>query len=179
MKKIILITGGERSGKSMYAEQTALKLSDHPVYMATARIWDEEFRQRVNIHKARRGPQWTNIEEEKHLSRHDMTGRTVLIDCITLWATNFFFDSQPATESHPGETIETRQAQAGHPPGGTHTASHQGRVRALHRTGCHIHLRHQRNRDGRRGRPTTCSEDSPTFWAGPTSSWPHRPTKSI
>ncbi len=113
MKKIILITGGERSGKSTYAEQTALRLSDHPVYVATARIWDEEFRQRVNIHKARRGPQWTNIEEEKHLSRHDMTGRTVLIDCITLWATNFFFDCQPATESHPGETIETRQAQAG------------------------------------------------------------------
>ena len=92
MKRIILITGGSRSGKSSYAEQMALALSPEPVYMATARIWDEEFRERVRRHQARRGPQWTNIEEEKQLSRHDLTGRVVLVDCLTLWATNFFFD---------------------------------------------------------------------------------------
>ena len=92
MKRIILITGGSRSGKSSYAEQMALALSPEPVYVATARIWDEEFRERVRRHQARRGPQWTNIEEEKQLSRHDLTGRVVLVDCLTLWATNFFFD---------------------------------------------------------------------------------------
>lgn len=116
MKKIILITGGERSGKSMYAEKLALSLSDTPVYLATARIWDEEFRQRVRIHRERRGPQWTNIEEEKYLSRHDLTGRTVLVDCITLWATNFFFDRsrQPDTSSsHPSDTVESLQARQG------------------------------------------------------------------
>ena len=41
MKKIILITGGQRSGKSQQAEQLALSLSDNPVYLATAHIWDE------------------------------------------------------------------------------------------------------------------------------------------
>lgn len=92
MKRIILITGGARSGKSGYAEKLALSLSDAPVYLATARIWDEEFRERVRRHQARRGPQWTNIEEEKRLSRHDLSGRVVLVDCLTLWATNFFFD---------------------------------------------------------------------------------------
>ena len=92
MKRIILITGGSRSGKSSYAEQMALALSPEPVYVATARIWDEEFRERVRRHQARRGPQWTNIEEEKQLSRHDLTGSVVLVDCLTLWATNFFFD---------------------------------------------------------------------------------------
>ncbi|MBQ1674107.1 MAG: bifunctional adenosylcobinamide kinase/adenosylcobinamide-phosphate guanylyltransferase [Bacteroidales bacterium] len=92
MKRIILITGGARSGKSGYAEKLALSLSDAPVYLATARIWDEEFRERVRRHQARRGPQWTNIEEEKQLSRHDLSGRVVLVDCLTLWATNFFFD---------------------------------------------------------------------------------------
>ena len=92
MKRIILITGGARSGKSSYAEKLALELSDAPVYLATARIWDEEFRERVRRHQARRGPQWTNIEEEKQLSRHDLTGCVVLVDCLTLWATNFFFD---------------------------------------------------------------------------------------
>lgn len=95
MKRIILITGGSRSGKSSYAEQLALSLSDSPVYLATARIWDEEFRERVRRHQERRGPQWTNLEEEKYLSRHvDLTGRVVVVDCLTLWCTNFFFDSQ-------------------------------------------------------------------------------------
>ena len=64
MKRVVLITGGSRSGKSSYAEKLALELSENPVYLATARIWDEEFRERVQRHQARRGPQWTNIEEE-------------------------------------------------------------------------------------------------------------------
>ena len=42
MSKIILITGGQRSGKSRYAEEMALGLSDHPVYMATAKVSDNE-----------------------------------------------------------------------------------------------------------------------------------------
>lgn len=99
MKKIILITGGQRSGKSRYAEQRALTQSPHPVYVATAHIWDEDFRQRVLKHQQRRGPEWSTIEEEKYLSRHDVSGRTVLVDCLTLWATNFFFaagdDAEP------------------------------------------------------------------------------------
>lgn len=90
MKRIILITGGQRSGKSEYAEQTALRLSDYPVYVATARIWDEDFEQRVKKHQERRGANWTTIEEEQYLSRHDVNGRVVVIDCVTLWLTNFF-----------------------------------------------------------------------------------------
>lgn len=92
MKRIILITGGQRSGKSSYAEKMALSLSPHPVYMATSRIWDEEFHHRVLKHQERRGPEWTNIEEEKELSKHELANRVVLIDCVTLWCTNFFFD---------------------------------------------------------------------------------------
>ena len=92
MKQVVLITGGSRSGKSSYAERMALERSDNPVYLATARIWDEEFRERVRRHQERRGPQWTNIEEEKYLSRHDLSGRVVVVDCLTLWCTNFFFD---------------------------------------------------------------------------------------
>ena len=90
MKRIILITGGQRSGKSAYAERRALALSPNPVYMATAHIWDDDFALRVKRHQERRGPEWTNIEEERQLSRHDVSGRVVLIDCLTLWATNFF-----------------------------------------------------------------------------------------
>jgi adenosylcobinamide kinase/adenosylcobinamide-phosphate guanylyltransferase len=101
MKKIILITGGQRSGKSLHAEQLALSLSDHPIYMATAHIWDDEFRQRVIMHQQRRGANWTNIEEEKWLSRHNVAGRVVLVDCITLWCTNFFFDRSKADWEQP------------------------------------------------------------------------------
>ncbi|MDR0349433.1 MAG: bifunctional adenosylcobinamide kinase/adenosylcobinamide-phosphate guanylyltransferase [Tannerella sp.] len=92
MKKIILITGGQRSGKSSYAEQKALTLSASPVYLATARIWDDEFKVRVLHHQAGRGSQWTNIEEEKQLSKHDLRSRVVVVDCVTLWTTNFFYD---------------------------------------------------------------------------------------
>ena len=94
MSKIILITGGQRSGKSKHAEELALILAESPVYVATAHVWDEEFRERVRRHQERRGPQWTNIEEEKNLSRHDLTGRVAVIDCVTLWLTNFFFENQ-------------------------------------------------------------------------------------
>lgn len=94
MKTVTLITGGQRSGKSSYAETVALSLSSNPVYLATSRVWDKEHRKRIERHKANRGKEWTNLEEEKELSKHRLSGRIVLIDCVTLWATNFFFDLQ-------------------------------------------------------------------------------------
>lgn len=98
IKKIILVTGGQRSGKSSYAQRLALQLSEHPVYLATSRIWDDEYRLRIERHQRDRGPQWTNIEEEKLLSRHLLEGRVIVIDCLTLWATNFFFDNNSEVE---------------------------------------------------------------------------------
>ena len=98
-RKIILITGGQRSGKSRQAEELALSLASNPVYIATAHIWDDEFRERVRKHQERRGPQWTNIEEEKYLSKHDITGRVAVIDCVTLWLTNFFFETSDVEQT--------------------------------------------------------------------------------
>lgn len=97
-KQIVLVTGGQRSGKSGYAQKLALSLTHNPVYLATSRVWDEEFRQRVLRHQADRGPEWTNIEEEKYLSHHNLNGRVVVIDCVTLWGTNFFFDNDSNVE---------------------------------------------------------------------------------
>lgn len=98
MKKIILITGGQRSGKSRYAQEIALSLSVNPVYLATSRIWDDEHRKRIERHKAERGNEWINIEEDKELSKHSLENKVVLIDCITLWATNYFYDLGSDTE---------------------------------------------------------------------------------
>ena len=99
MRKITLITGGQRSGKSSHAMRLALASADRPVYLATSRIWDEEHRQRIERHKAERLSGWENREQEKELSKEKVTGRTVVIACVTLWCTNFFFDLDADVES--------------------------------------------------------------------------------
>lgn len=90
---IHLITGGQRSGKSNYALQFALSLSGNPVYIATSRIWDDDHKARIALHKAERDKRWENIEEEKYLSKLQLRNKTVVLDCITLWLTNFYTDT--------------------------------------------------------------------------------------
>ena len=97
--KIILITGGQRSGKSRYAQKLALSLTGNPVYLATSAVWDEEHRLRIERHKRDRGVEWTNIEELKDLQKVDVHHRVVVIDCVTLWSTNFFHESNCDVES--------------------------------------------------------------------------------
>ena len=92
-KRIILITGGQRSGKSSYAQKLALSLNENPVFLATSAVWDEEHRQRIERHKRDRGAEWTNIEELKDLQKINVNHRVVVIDCVTLWSTNFFHES--------------------------------------------------------------------------------------
>jgi adenosylcobinamide kinase/adenosylcobinamide-phosphate guanylyltransferase len=90
MKKIILILGGIRSGKSYFAEQKAEFYSEKPVYIATAIPFDSEMKLRVAQHKKRRGNRYQLIE-----APYDLTGplerlkdRTVLVDCLTLNLSN-------------------------------------------------------------------------------------------
>lgn len=92
MTTITLVTGGQRSGKSRFAEQLALSKTEHPIYMATSRVWDEEYRHRIVLHQQGRSDNWQTIEEDKQLSKHPVAGQVVLVDCVTLWATNYFFD---------------------------------------------------------------------------------------
>ena len=92
MKKIIMITGGQRSGKSRYAERLAMSLSDRPVYIATARVLDDEMRRRVSKHQERRGPCWQTIEQDRDLRNIDISGGVALIDCVTNWCTNRYLD---------------------------------------------------------------------------------------
>lgn len=87
---IIYISGGARSGKSRYAQQMALQLSENPVYVATARIWDENFARRVELHKADRGPEWSVLEKEHDIHLLPLENRIAVIDCVTLWLTNLF-----------------------------------------------------------------------------------------
>lgn len=91
-KEVIFITGGARSGKSRHAQGLALKWSANPIYVATARKWDGDFQDRIRRHQQERDDRWSSIEEEKHISGLDLKGRVVVIDCVTLWITNFFID---------------------------------------------------------------------------------------
>ena len=91
---IYLITGGERSGKSSYAENLAKQLSHKPMYVATARKWDAEFQTRIDRHQNDRDKSWINIEKEKYLSEINFSGKVAVVDCVTLWLTNFFVDTK-------------------------------------------------------------------------------------
>lgn len=108
MRKVIFVSGGQRSGKSRFAEEYVLTASPNPVYVATAKVLDDDFRERVRIHQERRGPQWTNIEEPEKIGHLSLQGRVALVDCLTLWSTNFFFRYG---EDHISEAFEEMKAE--------------------------------------------------------------------
>ncbi len=90
-----LILGGQRSGKSLYAEGVAKELAEErlPLYLATSRIHDEEHARRILEHRHRRGEEFETVEEERNLSSVSSEGRVVLLECVTLWLTNLFLDA--------------------------------------------------------------------------------------
>ncbi len=92
--QIIFITGGQRSGKSSYAQKLAESLSENPVYLATSRIWDDDFKKRIERHKQDRGDNWLTIEEDKELSKLIFKDNVVVLDCVTLWLTNLYYDNK-------------------------------------------------------------------------------------
>jgi len=91
---LVFVTGGVRSGKSAYAMRRALELSAEPIYVATARVWDEDFQARVQRHKDERGPEWITFEAYRDLHLLPLEGHVVVIDCVTLWLTNFFMERE-------------------------------------------------------------------------------------
>jgi adenosylcobinamide kinase/adenosylcobinamide-phosphate guanylyltransferase len=90
MKKITLILGGIRSGKSYFAEQRALFYSGKPVYIATAIAFDKEMEVRIARHRERRGSGFELVEEPYDLTKPlaQLKDRTVLVDCLTLNLSN-------------------------------------------------------------------------------------------
>ena len=94
---ITFILGGARSGKSRRAEELATSLSEHPVYIATAPLIDNdhEWLARIERHRKERGTHWQVIEEELALTSvlkvQDSPQSVVLIDCLTLWLSNLIF----------------------------------------------------------------------------------------
>jgi adenosylcobinamide kinase/adenosylcobinamide-phosphate guanylyltransferase len=88
----VLVIGGQRSGKSRYAEELVIASGLSPVYLATAASGDGEMRERIALHRARRGEGWRTVEEPLDLAgalaRESGEGFHVLVDCLTLWVSN-------------------------------------------------------------------------------------------
>jgi len=86
---IHLILGGARSGKSTFAEKLAIESNLPVTYVATAQIYDDEFKQRVQMHKDSRPEHWKTIETPHELaaalSKETTPNNCVIIDCLTLW----------------------------------------------------------------------------------------------
>jgi adenosylcobinamide kinase/adenosylcobinamide-phosphate guanylyltransferase len=89
---LVLALGGQRSGKSAWAERRVLATGLAPVYVATAEAWDAEMRARIAHHRARRGDGWRLVEAPLELAEAvgeaSTPERAVLVDCLTLWLTN-------------------------------------------------------------------------------------------
>ncbi len=89
--KIILLTGGGRSGKSSYALEIT-DLYDRKVFIATAEAFDDEMAERISRHQKERGNRFKTIEESIHLADALATvsadTQVVVIDCITVWLGN-------------------------------------------------------------------------------------------
>jgi adenosylcobinamide kinase/adenosylcobinamide-phosphate guanylyltransferase len=73
-------------------------------YVATAQAFDDEMRERIAIHRARRDAGWVVLEEPLHLARAlaEAGERPVLVDCLTVWLSNLMLeghDIAAATEA--------------------------------------------------------------------------------
>lgn len=86
-----LVIGGARSGKSRFAQSQAVKCKKKLHYLATAEAADDEMAERIRLHRAERGPQWTLIEEPRQLAtallNNHHQDNVIVIDCLTLWVT--------------------------------------------------------------------------------------------
>jgi adenosylcobinamide kinase/adenosylcobinamide-phosphate guanylyltransferase len=94
VKKIILLLGGARSGKSHYAQTYALNNAEKVLFVATATAGDVDMRSRIEKHKKDRPAEWSTLEAVNHVGKEieaTIDGEElVIVDCITLLVNNLF-----------------------------------------------------------------------------------------
>ena len=94
MKRITLVTGGSRSGKSKQALDLA-GFYRHKAFIATAEATDDEMRARIERHRRERDPSYFIVEEPLDLvvalkSLPENT-EVAVVDCLTVWLGNLFY----------------------------------------------------------------------------------------
>jgi adenosylcobinamide kinase/adenosylcobinamide-phosphate guanylyltransferase len=94
----ILVIGGQRSGKSRFAERLVAGSGLRPVYIATGTAGDDEMAARIVTHRDRRGGAWTTIEAPLDLpaalAGAAAADAAVLVDCLTLWLANLMAEER-------------------------------------------------------------------------------------
>lgn len=103
MSQIILVTGGNRSGKSGYAQRRAEAMPGSRGYLATCPRIDGEMDTRIEAHRREReGKGWETVESPLDLSGAILVARetpVLLVDCLTLWANNLLYRAEQKAES--------------------------------------------------------------------------------
>ncbi|MDD5350890.1 MAG: bifunctional adenosylcobinamide kinase/adenosylcobinamide-phosphate guanylyltransferase [Chthoniobacteraceae bacterium] len=98
MSKLILVTGGSRSGKSAFAQTMAEALPGPRAFVATCPVIDPEMGDRIRRHQeARAGRDWRTVEEPLDLAAAFRRARgepVVLVDCLTLWINNVLYEAE-------------------------------------------------------------------------------------
>lgn len=96
--RIILVIGGARSGKSRHAQRLAEAAAGQPVFVATAQAFDAEMADRIAQHRADRDMRWRTVEAPIDLAAAvadcDAAGGVLLVDCLTLWASNLLLGGE-------------------------------------------------------------------------------------
>ena len=93
----ILVTGGARSGKSVFAEKRTKQLGSPLIYIATSEVIDTEMKKRVEEHQARRGSEWQTFHAPINLTEAliETDGKgPCLVDCVTFWLNNLIFHDE-------------------------------------------------------------------------------------
>jgi adenosylcobinamide kinase/adenosylcobinamide-phosphate guanylyltransferase len=93
--RLVLVLGGARSGKSVYAEARVRALAGPratALYLATAEPRDAEMQTRIDLHRDRRGKNWRTLEVPLEIATAIAeTQAPMLVDCLTLWLSNLMF----------------------------------------------------------------------------------------
>ncbi|WP_437647624.1 bifunctional adenosylcobinamide kinase/adenosylcobinamide-phosphate guanylyltransferase [Sorangium sp. So ce362] len=108
-RRIALVGGGVRSGKSAFALSLARSLGERRAFIATAEPFDDEMRARIAAHARERGDEFTTLEEPVALPERiaALTGvDVVVVDCLTLWLSNLLLRDE--TEGRELDRIEAR-----------------------------------------------------------------------
>ena len=113
--RLILILGGARSGKSTLAEKLAAAHGQSVLYVATGEARDQEMAQRIAAHRAQRPANWTTLEVPRRVGEALATyssSPVVLIDCITLLASNCVVELPESADSSQAETALNAEIDA-------------------------------------------------------------------
>lgn len=107
--KLILVTGGARSGKSSFAEKLAAEMKKNVIYLATCEPLDEEMARRIDVHKKSRPSDWDTVEEplaaSSVIAEKGSSDCVILLDCLALLVSNLLLSGREQPDTYTGRAV--------------------------------------------------------------------------